>query len=275
VDVSEIGKPEASFAQRATRPKSNRIYYLLAILNLATISLCLLLNYQAMGVYVDSIEVNQQWAERVGRYSHLRELAGDVNAPGNDIFDSRDDDRESEKMRKALHLFNERITAEKNELTVNMAGGESSQLIKDIDAIHAAMGEMVAEADSIFSSFARNEETEAGRHMAAMDRKYYKVNAVFALLEGHVRDAQKLHFDEQIAMAASLQKFEYVIATCFLLIVGGVTFYGRRISLEAAEAAREGEEYTKRLRRSNDRFETVSRATNDAVWDWDLVTNGL
>lgn len=272
MDISEVVKPEAS----GPPPKSNLIYYLLAVLNLSTISLCLLLNYQIMGVYVDSIGVNQQWAERVERYSYLRRLAGDVNAPGNDIFDSRDADRESEKMRKALRLFNEGITAEKNELTANTAGEEiSSRLMQDIDAIHTAMGEMAAEADFIFSSFARNEATEAGRHMAAMDRKYYKVNAAFTLLEEHIRDAQRSHFDEQMATASSLQKVEYIIAACFLLIVGGVTFYGRRLSLEAAETAREREGYTERLRRSNERFETVSRATNDAVWDWNLVTNGL
>ena len=34
-------------------------------------------------------------------------------------------------------------------------------------------------------------------------------------------------------------------------------------------------EIAESLRISNERFNVVSKATNDAIWDWDLITNGV
>jgi diguanylate cyclase (GGDEF)-like protein/PAS domain S-box-containing protein len=57
-----------------------------------------------------------------------------------------------------------------------------------------------------------------------------------------------------------------------LVTVCGATFYGRRLLLQVEETAWEREEHLKALRRSDEQFQIVARATNDAVWDWNLVT---
>jgi two-component system NtrC family sensor kinase len=72
-----------------SRPKWHLIYYALAAFDLVTVSGSLYLNHQIMGIYSESVEVNQRWANRLGELTKLGELAQKTNAPGNDVFDNR------------------------------------------------------------------------------------------------------------------------------------------------------------------------------------------
>jgi hypothetical protein len=81
------------------------LYFLLAALDVITVLVSLGLNYRLMGIYTDSVAVNQEWAARLSTYADIRAAAGDVNAPGNDVFDTRNVAHESARMRKALETF--------------------------------------------------------------------------------------------------------------------------------------------------------------------------
>ena len=95
-----------------SRPKPAKwyyVYFLLAAFDLVTVSAGLWLNYRIMGIYLKSVEVNRVWADRVSAYSHLGELAGDVDAPGNDVFDTHDVAKESARMEVAVANFDKAI----------------------------------------------------------------------------------------------------------------------------------------------------------------------
>lgn len=71
------------------RPRWHCVYFLLAAFDVLTVSMCLYLNHRIMTIYVRSVEANQEWAERQQDASELGRLAWEVNAPGNDVFDSQ------------------------------------------------------------------------------------------------------------------------------------------------------------------------------------------
>jgi hypothetical protein len=77
------------------RPKWYLLYYLLAAFDIVTVLACLTLNHLVLQNYVNSVGKSREWANREDQYAHLAELARAVNAPGNDVFDSRDVDAES------------------------------------------------------------------------------------------------------------------------------------------------------------------------------------
>ncbi|MCY7324173.1 MAG: hypothetical protein LH660_20815, partial [Phormidesmis sp. CAN_BIN36] len=77
-----------SLSSRRSKPRWHLVYYLLAVFDLLTVATSLYLNHRLMDSYATSVEVNQVWAERLQTYSDLAQKASEVNAPGNDIFDS-------------------------------------------------------------------------------------------------------------------------------------------------------------------------------------------
>src|SRR5918992_182550 len=86
----------------AKPPKWHYLYFVLAALDLIAVCAGLYLSHSIMTIYERSVAANQTWAERVFAYSHLGELASAVNAPGNDVFDSREVDLESASMEAML-----------------------------------------------------------------------------------------------------------------------------------------------------------------------------
>src|SRR4029079_16410063 len=121
--------------QRTKPPKWRYVYFLLAAFDLVTVSAGLYLNHRIMGIYLQSVEVNRIWAERVAAYSHLGELAGDVDAPGNDVFDTRDVQQEYARMGAAVRAFDLDLVKQRQELQANLDPASSAPLLALLDAI--------------------------------------------------------------------------------------------------------------------------------------------
>jgi two-component system, sensor histidine kinase and response regulator len=258
--------PSGSSPRRtASRNRWHLAYFLLAAFDLLTVSGSLYLNHRLTTIYADSVAANHRWAERLGDYSALGQLAGAVNAPGNDVFDSRDVAGESARMAAALHAFTEAARESRAEIVRNLRSDEAAPLLRDIDQIGLAMKEMTAEADLIFSQFASGQPARAGERMASMDRKYAMVNAAFATLSGDVRQLQNGYFQQQVDAAAALKKVEHLIAGLVVFMVVGAIVYGHNIAKQMHWATIEREKHLQALRDSELRTRTVIESALDAV----------
>ncbi len=235
-----------------SRPKWYLLYYLLAAFDVLTVSVGLYLNHRIMDIYTRSVGVNHQWAIRLTQYSELNQLAAAVNAPGNDVFDTHNVHTESQKMHAALTIFNEHLATLEKELEENPVQDSVAPVLESFRVIKASMDEMIAEAELIFSYFKRNQPEMAGKRMATMDRDYAHVNSAFADLREQVGVIQEDLFNEQMATADSLQKFEYVIGVSILLMVGGATFYGHKIAKQIELDVEEKENLIKELREAEE-----------------------
>ena len=231
----------ASPRQRRARPKWLHLYFALAAFDLLTVCVSLFLNHQIMDIYRVTVEVNQRWANRLVIYDELRKLAGVVNAPGNDVFDSRAVEQESERMHKARIVFDAKLHAARDEISQDLAVTQRQALLRGMDAAAAAMEDMTNEARMIFSFFASHDAEAAGTRMATMDRKYAQLNAALASLSAQVYAIQRAHFEEQLGLANSLRSLEVVIACGILLMVMGAMVYGHRLGrqVDIASAAKE------------------------------------
>ncbi len=222
----------APLPPRSTRrsiPRWHLIYFLLAAFDLLTVCVSLYLNHRMMAIYNDAVVVNQHWASRLGDFDDLRQLAGAVNAPGNDVFDSRDIAGESQRMKAAHELFQTALTKAGDDLELDLNTVQTTNLKQNFEEIGTAMGAMVQESELIFSHLAKRQPDKAGQRMATMDRKFALVNSKLAALNMEVRSIQKTHFDRQLALANELKRFEYLIAGFIVLMVLGALYYGRKI----------------------------------------------
>ncbi|MBC7932629.1 MAG: PAS domain S-box protein [Rubrivivax sp.] len=258
-------------------PKWHRVYYLLAAFDVLIVLLGMFLNHQIVGVYNRSVVVNQEWVGRLTDYSDLGKLAGAVNAPGNNVFDTHDVAGESPKMREALRAFDERMKVVEAELRVEINEHEPGQAIvqrdverlpEDLAVIKTAMAEMTNEADLIFSYFRQSQPELAGRRMATMDNKYGNVNDSLADLRGHVRTIQGKLSKQELAAIDSLRKFEYMIAAFVFLMIGAATIYGHKIKKQMESDAHEKERNLEEVQKekSNRRFRLLAEAIPQIVW---------
>src|SRR3954451_10639975 len=97
--------------RRSSLSRWHRLFYLLVAFAVLTVSLSLYLSHEFMRIYVLSVSINQTWSERVQQCADLGQLAASVDAPGNDVFQSREVEAEARKMQAALRLFNSRLEA--------------------------------------------------------------------------------------------------------------------------------------------------------------------
>ncbi len=224
-----------------SRPKWHLIYYVLAIFDIATISASLYLNHQITGNYAKSVEINQQWSQRLHQYSELGQLAGAVNAPGNNIFQSQDPESESKKFQIALALFHEKLALVKQDLINDIDSDKSHKLLLKLDELDRAMSNMIEESDLIFTYFQENKPTTAAAQMAIMDRRYGQLNIVLSDLRQNISEIQQELLNQQKEETKRLKQYEYIIALAIFIIIVSVTVYGQKLA-QIVEAENQGKE---------------------------------
>jgi signal transduction histidine kinase len=210
--------------------KPHYIYFLLAGFAILTVCVGLFITRSIMSTYTASVAANASWNERLLAYSHLGKLAEAVDAPGNDVFDSRDPIAEERRMRIALHVFNQTLEELRAELDANLAPDRAAPLVSRLDAVETGMQALTAEAELTFSHFQAGRLSAAGGQMATMDRKYAVVSAGLAELRNAVARIQQGNFEEQMAAAARMQKYEYLVGLLVLLMVAAATLYGLHLA---------------------------------------------
>src|SRR5262245_56168728 len=88
------GAGRAWLAQSASaikrRARIHHIYYLLAAFDLAAVVSGLFLTHHVNLVLANTVKANLAWSALHDKVAELRRGAGHVNAPGNDVFESRD-----------------------------------------------------------------------------------------------------------------------------------------------------------------------------------------
>ena len=232
-------RPARGDGGTARKPRGPLLYYVLAAFDVLTVTASLYLNHRMTEIYRASVAANRQWAQRSADYFTLEGLAADVNAPGNDVFDSHDVPRESERMRWALDVFRARVSTLRAELVEDVPRGEAEPLLARLDEIETAMSEMVVESALIFEHLRGGRSLEAGEHMATMDRKYARLLGAQRQLSTAVSSIQLANLEDQTRAASALQRFEYAIAALILLMVTAATAYGRKITRQAARDSHE------------------------------------
>jgi signal transduction histidine kinase len=222
------------------RPKWHLLYYVLAAIVTLTICGSLYLNHSVREIYQESVALNQEWAQRHSRLLELAQLAQDVNAPGNDIFDSHDADKERAQRDEALAQFETQLVQLREELVTKPATPEVRSLISSLYEINAAMDTMASTTDLIFVYFKNGQPEEAGRYNAAMDRTFGQVLDEIAKAEAVIRAIQSGNFQAQLADAGKLGRFEYLIGGVIFVVVTLVVLYGHRMQkvMVTAEAER-------------------------------------
>lgn len=218
----------------------HHFYFALAIFDLLTVSTSLYLSHHLNIVFNESVLANEIGVSRLEVYEALGSLASQVNAPGNDVFNSLDAPKERSKFTVQLALFNAALN-ESQETMSNLVGPIGKQLRDGLAVVDVKMMAMVVEAQQIFKYFEENRADLAGTRMATMDQRYADLLEALRSLKKIASDDLNAQFQNQAKHAESLQLLEFVIGVAVILMIIGVSYYGHRLSksMKAAKVAQE------------------------------------
>jgi|GEM_PF-2181368 len=228
----------SSTTHHSEQPRWHLIYYVLAGADLITIGVSLWLAHNIRGIFHDSNAENRQWVERLNEYEELAKIAGDVNAPGNDVFDDKDYDGQSERLDTSLGLFNDQLQAVRDEIYANVVQPKYKEsLLLHLNTVDTSMAAMVAEAVTIFGKFRQGNEDAAGARMASMDRAYGQLNDNLRELRTFVIHTQDELIHQGTQQASTLGRYELYISLVVVFIVFGVAIYGHNMQKKLKETS--------------------------------------
>ena len=209
------------------RARIHHVYYLLAAFDLAAVVSGLVLTHHVNGVLSNTVRANLSWSALHDKVADLRSGAGEVNGPGNDVFESKDAARELKRFAAAETAFWPRLEQLKRE--VGEEGANDTGLASAYAGLETSMGAMLRQTRTLLGHYAGGDEGAAAAEMAAMDRSYGDVLKQIDTLSQSLR-----HLENSMGMAAlentkKLQVLEYVLGSMILVMVIAVTVYGHKL----------------------------------------------
>ncbi len=210
------------------------MYFALAGFDLLTVILSLLLIGRIMGIFTDSVNDRQEWVNRLGNVAELNLLAAKANAPGNDVFTSRDVKAESIRSDAAFAAFEQKIKEVRDELNALFEDQDLSSLTC-IDELELERVKMKSASEDILSLYEQGSIEKASQRMSAMDRSNAEMGVTLSDLGAILRTNQTEQLNQERAKAASVRRYEYGLIGLILAMVVGTTFYGRRLAQRMAQ----------------------------------------
>jgi len=204
------------------------LYFVLAAFDLFVIVASLALHHQTLHSYQICLDEVAE-LERVRAWSNeLRSVLVSLNAPGNDIFESRDVAAEVERFTEARIRFE----------TLKL---QASRFEVDFDAVNAVVGPMIEAEQRIFELFRKMESLPTGDPtgnalissatavMAQMDRA--QADTLDALVEIEDKLSRqdlelRSRYGRELERRAELERYFVLV---LLLILGTILLYGRKL----------------------------------------------
>jgi len=226
-------------------------YFLLAFFDIVTVGFSLFVNHQMVERYDTAMQETKSWVERQHMLTQTSRLVAVVNQPGNDVFSSRDVSKEREALRLATGTFEAFFKKTRTAFEHPSIRAETQQIQGSMAQAETAYRQLITEANMIFTHFESGKEAVAGKHMAAMDQRYFVLSEALSGAVEQVGTLLEIKLTEQVKQAETLRRMEYAIAAMVALMVIGALFYGYFLSRKARESALELSRKTEEAEQAN------------------------
>ncbi len=204
----------------------HQVYYLLAAFDIIAISFSIYLNHLIMNEFTHSIEVNRQWSERLGAFTELGVRATELNAPGNDVFNSGNIDNERRRLENFLQAtlasFDRAQSLSQDTFEIDIP----SNIPTLLQYYRQDINKLSNQAHRVFYALESGDNQIAGEHMAQMDSHFGEAFVRVAQLQTIANNEQTrlLEIDQQ--RATYFQRYEVIVAVFIAIMVIAVTIYG-------------------------------------------------
>jgi PAS domain S-box-containing protein len=219
---------------RKTEEKNTRIhliYYALAAVDVITIAFSIFIISLIVNLYKETVDKSETWVERQNLYIGTLDLAAQMNAPGNDIFSSKNTQIEMSKYNKIKDDFNLSVAEINSDFLKNLKNDKEiplkirREIHKTIKEIYIDFKKFDEKAQNVFLTFDNNQAL-AGQYMAEMDQNFAKLQTDISSLASIIGQYLKIYVNEQAIKAQIFQSYKTYILVVLIFMVLAVAIYG-------------------------------------------------
>jgi signal transduction histidine kinase/DNA-binding response OmpR family regulator len=247
-------------APLARKPSWQLLYGAAALLILLVIGLDQFLGVKVNDRFADSLAADRGWATRFDALSELRRLAGEVDAPANDIFASGQVDHERQRLHAAHERFKQSLAATIQRFESHPTEGERELMVQGLQSAGATVQRMVEQSETTLLRFGEQRLDAASRAMVEVDRSYARLQEDLRGVGRISRTIQKAQFDALGQSVGRYRWLEFASAVVVSAITLGMLVYGflirRRMETASADRAR----HLTELQAAKDAAEAASQA---------------
>jgi PAS domain S-box-containing protein len=251
------------------------LYIVLAVLDLAVAGFTLYQHSRVTTLLDAGAQANAALNERQREVAQLDVAAARLDAAVNDVFANHAVANE----RRNFHVAESDFAAAIVPFRADAIG--DAALLSHLDRLQSRMHRIVAGGDALFASLDRGDITSASVLNAQVDSDYREARIILQAIIYSFEEIQNRTFASERVDAARMRSLEIPILWLIATIVVGMAVFGRQLARQVL-SAREREQLldeqqrsSEALRTSEERFRLAACATNDVMWDWDIVTNAL
>lgn len=201
------------------------IYYSAVILNFLAICTSFLIIHNFVTTFNKALRENEFLAERILSIENLQEAASDINAPGNDIFESKDTQKERERLDNANQRYKKDFSSFIKTLIAEKERYDLANVIEKLNSTNSRLEEIISESYKIFASIDGNDVNAAAVQMSNMDDKSALLRKELSAVARKLRDLQKQALEEQKDKLELARRFEFLIAFFVFLMISGFIWY--------------------------------------------------
>lgn len=206
------------------------MYFVLAAVDIAAITASLSFSREIIADFSDAVQVNHQWVQRQGHFSDLAELAGELTMPGTDIFDSRNVDRETLRLKTAESRFKEQLELAKTEARLNVPTDQVGEIVRGLSRFGELADEVVKQSREILKLAEQSEYEGAVHNLALMNHAGGECAKEMSKLNQFIRGIHDTRFEVQLAEAEAVRGYQSWFGAGVLIMIGVVSWYGHKLS---------------------------------------------
>jgi signal transduction histidine kinase/ActR/RegA family two-component response regulator/HPt (histidine-containing phosphotransfer) domain-containing protein len=215
------------------------IFYAMIVLTIVALISTAISHQRTTETMVEIANSNRAWSDYLDLLSKLEVRAGNVNAPGNDVFESRNVPLERTRFRNLQAQFDLDLDRLQQAIAVVMPNRDMVADQESLKAVEEIEGRMARSTEMIFERLESGDLSGAARTMAEMDKHYADLRTQLQQIGLKWTEVKRGYADQQMEVIGSLKNVNAVVMAVNLLFILGLIISGYRIFHRLRESEHE------------------------------------
>lgn len=208
-----------------------QVYFILAAFNIFSVGYSVYMNHALIHSYSQTTLMNAQGSEIQKDILKLINLSLEMNAPGNDVFLTRDPTTEKAKFDTLYKEFSKQL--ERTHAKLNdwlSTSPQDKNLLTSLDDLSVTKGALLATVNALFLYYQEGQQDKASASMAEMDQQNSKNTRVLSDIAGEISVIQNRLAEQHAARIESQRIKEIIMFSLVVLMAALAVVYGQALA---------------------------------------------